>query len=427
MAPIAKGAVVRWCNGQTGNVGVVNEAGNGEARGPLQFWRDDAVRVAVDRIERVEFPVGAQVETSAEREVGVVTAKVPSGGLLVYQVSFVGGATKSVVETGLRLAVVTDPDRVASIRSTQLRAELQPAGCRDTDSLAHQYDDLSSLSSSRVEIKEHQVAVVHRVATTYPHRFVLADEVGLGKTIEAGLILKELRARGVAKRVLVLAPSGIVGQWQYELRRKFNEVFANYNRATITFLEAENPGENVWTLRDSVIASSTYAAWDERRRAQIALAGWDLVIIDEAHHARRTREGVGRYRSTNLYRLAEALADPEQGKSLGYLLLTATPMQLDPFELYSLIELLDPTLFADENDFEQHRAELRGLNLTVDRLNRWGTLDENERELACQGIAEFLGTGCEIDQAMSSVEGRARVRAELACETPPQRSVDQEP
>jgi len=80
-------------------------------------------------------------------------------------------------------------------------------------------------------------------------------------------------------------------------------------------------------------------------------------VIDEAHHARRTRESEGNYRATNLYRLAESLANPEMGRSLGYLMLTATPMQLDPFELYSLIELLDPALFADERDFEDHRGQ----------------------------------------------------------------------
>ncbi len=157
-------------------------------------------------------------------------------------------------------------------------------------------------------------------------QFLVADEVGLGKTIEAGLIIKELKARGVASRVLILAPSGIVSQWQYELRTKFNETFAAYNKASISFLQAENPGENVWTLRDNVITSTDYAAWDERRRNDIALAGWDLVIIDEAHHARRTREGVGKYRSTNLYRLAELLAAPDVGRSLGYLML----LDLDP-------------------------------------------------------------------------------------------------
>lgn len=156
-----------------------------------------------------------------------------------------------------------------------------------------------------MEIKPHQVAVLHRVASTYPHRFLLAVEVGLGKTIEAGLIIKELKARGVANRVLVLAPSGIVSQWQFDLKTKFNEVFAHYNRATIDYLTANNPGENVWALNGNVIASTSYVSWDEDRRREIALAGWDLVVIDEAHHARRTwrtPDGVARRLVTTPYR-----------------------------------------------------------------------------------------------------------------------------
>jgi SNF2 family DNA or RNA helicase len=407
--------VVSWRNGPTGNLGVVDDASNGRVL--VRFDSGETTQFAwpTPVLERIVYKVGDQVETKADHEVGVVTAlAVAAGGVLVYQINLAGGASKSVIETGVRPAVITDP--IALIRAGRLSsartANLQIAATRIL--FAHQYDELSSLASSRVDIKEHQVAVLHRVATTYPHRFILADEVGLGKTIEAGLILKELRARGVAKRVLVLAPSGIVGQWQYELRRKFNEPFANYNKATITVLQAENPGDNVWTLRDSVIASTSYASWDEQRRKQIALAGWDLVIIDEAHHARRTREGEGRYRSTNLYRLAEALADPEQGHSTGFLLLTATPMQLDPFELYSLIDLLDPTLFADPRDFEQHRTELKGLNLTVDRLDRWVTLDEEERSLAREGIWNLLSPVGDLEPTLASVEGRAGLRSELA-------------
>src|SRR4029079_12409149 len=130
---------------------------------------------------------------------------------------------------------------------------------------AHQYDELSSLSNSRVEIKEHQVGVLHRVATSYPHRFLLADEVGLGKTIEAGLVIKELKARGMANRVLVLAPSGIVSQWQFELRTKFSEIFSLFRRDTIAFLQAKHPGENVWTVEDNVLASTSYVVADEQR------------------------------------------------------------------------------------------------------------------------------------------------------------------
>ena len=416
VAAIAKGNLVRWRNGQTGNIGVVADVSN-DRQVSVSFDGGDLMTFAWPSsvLERVLFPVGSQVETTGEREVGVVVGVSAAADILVYQVNLSGGATKLIVESGLRPAIVTDP--IALLRAGELGSarscNLRIAATRLV--FGHQYDELASLSNSRVEIKEHQVAVVHRVATTYPHRFILADEVGLGKTIEAGLILKELKARGVANRVLILAPSGIVSQWQYELRTKFNEPFAFYNKPTIAFLENENPGDNVWTLRDNVIASTTYAAWDEKRRNAIAMAGWDLVIIDEAHHARRTHEGEGRYRSRNLYRLAEALADPDLGRSLGYLLLTATPMQLDPFELYSLIELLDPTLFADERDFDEHRSELAGLNATVDALDRWEKLDADEREEAREALARFLDGGADgLDKPLASIDGRAGLHDELA-------------
>ena len=376
--PIHRGNLVRWRNGQAGNIGVVIEALQDGRQARVHFDSGETLVFAwpSSALERVVFHAGSQVESTADHQVGVVTALTVNAGVVIYQVALAGGALKAVAETGLRPALVTDP--VSILRSGDLglarSTNLRVAATRLL--LAHQFDGLSSLSNSRVEIKEHQVSVVHRVATSYPHRFILADEVGLGKTVEAGLIIKELKARGVANRVLILAPPGIVSQWQYELRTKFNEVFSHYNRASTGFLAAERPGDNVWTLRDNVIASTSYAAWDEKRQAEIALAGWDLVIIDEAHHARRTREGEGRYRSTKLYRLAEALADPDQGRSLGFLMLTATPMQLDPFELYSLIELLDPTLFADERDFEDHRSQLAGLNQTVDLVRRWESLTE---------------------------------------------------
>ena len=267
----------------------------------------------------------------------------------------------------MRPAIETDP--LALIRAKRFQSAWS-CNLRLTATrlfFAHRYDQLSSLSNSRVEIKPHQVSVLHRVSTTYPHRFLLADEVGLGKTIEAGLILKELKARGVANRVLVLAPAGITSQWQFELKNKFAETFSLYRRDTINFLLAEHPGENAWTLRDNVITSSSYATADDQRMRDIAMAGWDAIVIDEAHHARRQRESDTYWRTTRLYELAELLTDPSLGRAQAFLLLTATPMQLDPSELYSLIELLDPALFPDFADFEEHRSQLAGLNGDVDQ------------------------------------------------------------
>ena len=119
-------------------------------------------------------------------------------------------------------------------------------------------------------------------------RLILADEVGLGKTIEAGLILKELRARmgDTLERVLVIVPAGLVTQWQFELRTKFNEQFVHHDSAKLARVKADHPQENPWSVEPNVLCSLHLARLDPHA-GQIAEAPWDLVIVDEAHHARR--------------------------------------------------------------------------------------------------------------------------------------------
>ena len=142
----------------------------------------------------------------------------------------------TVAEADLRPHVLDDP------RSRMLEGRLGKARQFALAVTARRYEieqltnDLVSLGESRVDIKPHQVSVVHRVITNYPHRFLLCDEVGLGKTIEAGMILKELRARGGAGRCLVIAPPNLLRQWQFELKSKFNETFSMINSDTVKFL-----------------------------------------------------------------------------------------------------------------------------------------------------------------------------------------------
>ena len=147
-------------------------------------------------------------------------------------------------------------------------------------------NDLVSLGESRVDIKPHQVSVVHRVITNYPHRFLLCDEVGLGKTIEAGMILKELRARGGAGRCLVIAPPNLLGQWQFELKSKFNETFSIINSDTVKYLRStQGIDGNPFEVYDSVIVSSSWVTNEQWARYATEVS-WDMVIVDEAHHAR---------------------------------------------------------------------------------------------------------------------------------------------
>ena len=129
-------------------------------------------------------------------------------GLRFYRLTMPDGGSEDVPERSVRPRVLTDP--LERLRARQLdtarSVNLRLAAMRLK--YAFEQDEMSSLQASRLEIKPHQVGVVHRVMSTFPHRFLLADEVGLGKTIEAGLVIRELKARGVAPRVLVLAPVG---------------------------------------------------------------------------------------------------------------------------------------------------------------------------------------------------------------------------
>jgi SNF2 family DNA or RNA helicase len=154
---------------------------------------------------------------------------------------------------------------------------------------ARRNDIALGLSNSRVEPQLHQVSVALRALEKPQPRLILADEVGLGKTIEAGLILKELRARmGVdLARVLIIVPANLVTQWQFELRSKFNERFVFLDGPEIGRIKAERPEQNAWATTPNVICS-LHLARLEPHADDIAAASWDLVIVDEAHHARRT-------------------------------------------------------------------------------------------------------------------------------------------
>ena len=274
-----------------------------------------------------------------------------------------------IVESGLRPASLSDPlerlrnECIGNPKNFDLKLVAADLWTQ------HLHNDLISLAHARVDFKPYQVGVVHRVITEYPHRFLLCDEVGLGKTIEAAMIVKELSTRKQVGRILILVPSGLQIQWQFELKTKFNESFAIYNRDTISHLK--NTGViHPWTHEDKIITSHTWASRADIRE-QISDVNWDMIIVDEAHHVRRQRYG-NRIQLTNLYRLVEALiARPEYARR-SVLFLTATPMQLQRYELYSLIELLDPILFSSEEDFTSHIDSLAGLNITIDNLRRYG-------------------------------------------------------
>ncbi len=197
--------------------------------------------------------------------------------------------------------------------------------------LAQGFDELLCLSHLHgIEPFRHQVETARKVLKQFRGRVLLADEVGLGKTIEAGMVLKEYLLRGMVESVLVLVPPSLVGQWREELETKFDLSCA--------------------TTHDSLVRSDPDRFWSEKRLiASIALArrsehaerllgrSFDLVIVDEAHHLRD--------RSSQNYKLVDRL------KKRFLMLLSATPVQNDLTELYNVLTLLKPGIFKTPKEF----------------------------------------------------------------------------
>ncbi len=203
------------------------------------------------------------------------------------------------------------------------------------------------LSCSRTDLLPHQILLTHDVVAASRRRFLIADEVGLGKTIETGMIIRELVARGEAERILVVAPAGLTRNWQTELAECFG---LHFDILGIDFTDA-NPA--VWETHPRVIASIDRLKQPRRKERLTQATRWDLVVFDEAHHLSRTKVG-GKVNTTQNYRLAEAL----RGRTRDLLFLSATPHQGDPFQFWSLLQLLDDSLFASPDSMLDHRGLL---------------------------------------------------------------------
>lgn len=210
-------------------------------------------------------------------------------------------------------------------------------------------ESASALTSAKIDLLPHQVVLTHRIATASPRRYLIADEVGLGKTIETALILRELASRGELTRALMVVPAGLVNNWHRELNEVFNldfEVFGSEGDIT-------DRKTNAFAKHDRLIASIDTLKRPSRIKRLLDAPRWDLVVFDEAHHLTAHRDG-GRVRKTENYKLAEALKD----HSRDLLLLSATPHQGNHFQFWMLAQLLNPTLFGSPEDMLDNRHRL---------------------------------------------------------------------
>ncbi|WP_429128623.1 RNA polymerase-associated protein RapA [Aeromonas veronii] len=249
------------------------------------------------------------------------------------------------------------------------------------------------LAGGRVSLIPHQLYIAHEVGHRYAPRVLLADEVGLGKTIEAGMIIHQQLLSGRAHRVLILLPETLQHQWLVEMLRRFNLHFSLFDeeRCIEAFADAENPFET----EQLVICSLDFLRKKRRRFEQVLEAEWDLLVVDEAHHLEWSEEAPSR-----AYEMVEALAEQVPG----VLLLTATPDQLGHQSHFARLRLLDPERFYDYEAFLAEEQAYGQVASAAQELLDGETLSENAKTILADQLSGLdLGDAAARQQAVAKL------------------------
>ena len=254
------------------------------------------------------------------------------------------------------------------------------------------------LSASRIGLVSHQLRVAGIAASRHPPRVLLADEVGLGKTIEAGMIIARQIATGRASRVLVLLPDTLVYQWFVELLRRFNLSFAIYDEERCEAVEQSDGSHNPFEDEQLVIADFSFLELSPKRAAQLLEARWDLLVVDEAHHLSWTPEA-----ASPRYALVEQLA----AATPGVILLTATPEQLGRSGHFARLRLLDPQRYHHLDTYLAESERFQSLSHIADKLLERTSLETTELQQlqkAFEGDASLQACLSDTTQAEHSRE-----------------------
>jgi ATP-dependent helicase HepA len=376
----------RWISESEPELGLATVTGTSTGRVQVEFKAASETRTyAVDQapLKRVRFRVGEKVRTQADNEF-IVKAVIERQGLLTYV-----GESEQLPEAQLsdHLSLCGPQERLFAGRfDSSIAFELR----RRTLDLLHRSrkSPVRGFLGGRIDLLAHQLYIAQEVANRHAARVMLSDEVGLGKTIESCLILHRLVLSGRANRILVLVPESLVHQWFVEMLRRFNVWLHIFDEARCASIEAGEPGVNPFLDDQLVLTSIDLLAADPRRSAQAVAAGWDVLVVDEAHHLEWSEGAPSRQ-----YQVVEELSR----KSEGLLLLTATPEQLGVESHFARLRLLDPDRYRDLATFQAEAKDYRGTaevaeNLLAEKelsprevglLRRWlSHSDQLERRLA---------------------------------------------
>ncbi|WP_421331737.1 RNA polymerase-associated protein RapA [Aeromonas veronii] len=345
-------------------------------------------------VTRVSFNVGDQI-TSHEDWTMTVEEVQEKDGLLIY----VGVRTDNDEPVALKEVFLNNFIKFNKPQDRLFAGQIDRMS-RFTlryEALVNQHlrrrNPTRGLAGGRVSLIPHQLYIAHEVGHRYAPRVLLADEVGLGKTIEAGMVIHQQLLSGRAHRVLILLPETLQHQWLVEMLRRFNLHFSLFDeeRCIEAFADAENPFET----EQLVICSLDFLRKKRRRFEQVLEAEWDLLVVDEAHHLEWSEEAPSR-----AYEMVEALAEQVPG----VLLLTATPDQLGHQSHFARLRLLDPERFYDYEAFlAEEQAYGQVANAAQELLDGETLSDEARQILASQLEGLDLNDAAARQQAVAKL------------------------
>ncbi len=316
---------------------------------------------------RVHFKEGDRIKNQAGQEF-TVEAVEERDGLLVYLCG-----EEEIREEHLfdALSFIKPEERLLAgqcddLRSYELRVQALQQNGRFRCSPARGF------SGARIDLIPHQLAIAAEAAGRLAPRVLLADEVGLGKTIEACLILHRLHLTGRADRVLILVPEPLVHQWFVELLRRFNLLFAIFDEDRCKAIQGSEGDANPFLDSQLILSATEFLTAHPQRAEEARAAGFDLMIVDEAHHLQWKPDS-----ASHAYSVIESLSEV----TASLLLLTATPEQLGPEGHFARLRLLDPERFPDLAGFRQEAEEYESLAGVVGRLSEGTPLTRGDKAI----------------------------------------------
>lgn len=351
-------------------------------------------------LTRVKFNPGDRIE-SHEGWVMLVTEVIEENGLLTYCGTLPDGETHQLPEAELsnHIRFNKPQDRMFAGQIDQNRNFTLRYKTLQYNYSLHK-SPMRGLIGPRTSLIPHQLHIAREVSQRHAPRVMLADEVGMGKTIEAGLILHQQLITGHASRVLILLPESLMHQWLVEMLRRFNLRFSVFDEERCRQETDENP----FNTEQLIICNIGFLCHDEDRRKQVLEADFDLLIVDEAHHLIWSEEEIN-----TEYQCVEELSR----KIPGLLLLTATPEQMGTMSHFAHLRLLDPDRFHDLATFEAEESRYEPVADAVQEL-----LNHENQTLPAQArdhLISFLGDDSKplidlLDQEDEGVRNTARTQ-----------------